>query len=223
MNQQLRSIILRKMWLIATLLPLFLAGAVFLLMISKGDLVLQFQDYHTATSDQVVWLVNLLGDGWFVGAVAAALLLVSFRSFFVLAFSSIITSVVVQVCKRLVYYNELRPSRYFEEIGVALKEVPGIELSGLYSFPSGHTAAAFAMFVSLALLNKNKLLGLSFLALAIAVGFARVYLGQHFYVDVYFGALIGSVVAFIVYIALIRSSWFRKWWTRKSLVTIFKR
>jgi membrane-associated phospholipid phosphatase len=79
------------------------------------------------------------------------------------------------------------------------------------------------MFVSLALLNKNKLLGLVFLVLAIFVGVARVYLGQHFYGDVYAGAMIGTLSAFLIYIVLIQSRWYRKWWTRKSVTTVFKK
>jgi undecaprenyl-diphosphatase len=60
-----------------------------------------------------------------------------------------------------------------------------------FSFPSGHTCAAFA--VALALMGAPLGLGALFLALAIGIGASRIYLGAHFPLDVAAGALLGSV------------------------------
>ncbi|MEE4278768.1 MAG: phosphatase PAP2 family protein [Halieaceae bacterium] len=62
-----------------------------------------------------------------------------------------------------------------------------------FSFPSGHTSAAF-LFVTLLVLHLGPLL-LPLYGWAMAVGMSRVYLGVHFPTDTVMGAMLGSSVA----------------------------
>lgn len=61
------------------------------------------------------------------------------------------------------------------------------------SFPSSHTAVAFA--VACGLLLWNRRLGLAALVLAALIGFSRVYVGVHWPIDVALGAGVGVVAA----------------------------
>ncbi len=60
-----------------------------------------------------------------------------------------------------------------------------------FSFPSGHTAAAFA--VAVAFGGEPYALGPLALLLAVGIGLSRVYLGAHYPLDVGAGALLGAI------------------------------
>lgn len=60
-----------------------------------------------------------------------------------------------------------------------------------FSFPSGHTAAAFAVAVAFA--GAPFGLGIALFLLALGIAVSRVYLGAHYPLDVAAGAVIGSV------------------------------
>ena len=66
-----------------------------------------------------------------------------------------------------------------------------------YSFPSGHTAAAFAAAYSLYLSDKKK--GRGLLLCAAVMGFSRVYLLVHYPFDVIAGAALGMISAGFVH------------------------
>ena len=67
------------------------------------------------------------------------------------------------------------------------------------SFPSGHTAAAWFCFVWIALLANKRWPAILCGLWAWGVGISRVYLFQHFPVDVAFGAFIGISSSSIFY------------------------
>lgn len=59
-----------------------------------------------------------------------------------------------------------------------------------FSFPSGHTAAAFGVAVAFA--GEPHGLGPATLLLAVGIGLSRVYLGAHYPLDVAAGAVLGA-------------------------------
>ncbi len=68
-----------------------------------------------------------------------------------------------------------------------------------FSFPSGHTMTAFAVAIPLALFYPSLTIGLLFCAISIAI--SRILLGMHFLSDVLAGAMIGTGLGFLGYLA----------------------
>lgn len=64
------------------------------------------------------------------------------------------------------------------------------------AFPSGHTAAAFALAVSIWLHDKK--LGSVYLVAALLIGAARVAGNVHYPFDIIGGAAVGTILAFVV-------------------------
>lgn len=104
------------------------------------------------------------------------------------AVALIVTSVLVVVVKRTV--KRARPHH----------EVSAVAPPDRFSFPSGHTAAAFAL--ALATFGAVAWLAPLLILAAVLVAYARMYLGVHYPVDVAAGAAIGiftgSLVALVV-------------------------
>lgn len=77
--------------------------------------------------------------------------------------------------------------------------VEGVKIYNKFSFPSGHAATTFGFFICFALISKNKLIKILSLFLACLVGYSRIYLSQHFLIDIYFGSITGVIGGIIFY------------------------
>ena len=117
----------------------------------------------------------------------------------------ILSGVPVQILKS--YTDAPRPALFLKGINYD-HFVDGVTLHNYNSFPSGHTASAFALAVILAIYLKNKRVGLLLLFLAAMVGYSRIYLSQHFMEDVFIGSLIGVLTGVAAYFFL--EKWIQK-------------
>ncbi len=97
-----------------------------------------------------------------------------------------------------------RPYTHFQNIGKSdqVVVVPGVALNrGKTSFPSGHTMSAFGLYCMLALLSggKNRDLLLTLAVLSVLTGVSRIFLVQHFLIDVIGGAILGMMISTLVW------------------------
>jgi membrane-associated phospholipid phosphatase len=70
----------------------------------------------------------------------------------------------------------------------------------------------------LALFTKNKWIEFLLFSIALIVGYSRVYLSQHFFIDIYAGSIIGVSTTLVIYF-LFRN--LKAQWLDKSLINSF--
>jgi undecaprenyl-diphosphatase len=61
----------------------------------------------------------------------------------------------------------------------------------MYGFCSSHAANSFALAMAVYLLNKNKWVGFILFFWAFLISYSRIYLGAHYPLDVFVGAILG--------------------------------
>ena len=106
-------------------------------------------------------------------------------------------SLVSQFLKSEFFNLEPRPVTYFNATPGVLHHVPGVELWTYNSFPSGHTITAFSIALTLLYLLQPRRIWVWTVILfiwACSVGYSRMYLAEHFFKDIYGGAIIGVVI-----------------------------
>lgn len=112
----------------------------------------------------------------------------------------LVSSIVTQGLKRVV--KRERPY-------VTYSDIHKLDVGGGYSFPSGHTSAAFSTATSLSLLYPKWYVIAPVYLYAGLVGYSRVYEGVHYPSDVLAGAIVGAGGAWLSYKA-------EKWMDRRS-------
>jgi membrane-associated phospholipid phosphatase len=202
-------------------IPIFVLLLILVLTHSKAFIHMAMNSFHTPFLDILMRYWTLLGDGIILIVFILALTMVSFRYFFTALAAFIFGGVSVQFFKRVFFSDFPRPMKYFEmnSADFELYLVPGVELSSWFSFPSGHTATAFAVFFALALLTRSKIGQAGLLLLAIGVGYSRVYLSQHFLMDVVAGSFLGIIMGWLAW-RLFRN--IDRAWMDRSLNNIIK-
>ena len=114
---------------------------------------------------------------------------------------------IVSWLKHIVFSDFMRPAVILEE--EHLHFVRGLHINKKFSFPSGHTTAAFTYFFFFALTQKTNWLKILSLVTAVLVGASRIYLAQHFLEDVVVGSILGVTIATLGYM-IISERWLAK-------------
>ena len=206
-------------FLVPTLVLALVLG-IALLLVPKAELHLALCQPHTACMDQLVPLFTNLVD-WL--PYLSVLLLLFYRAGWAtfLASNLLLTTLIVQPIKHIV--NAPRPLTWFAEHmpGQTLPLVDDIRMNLWLSFPSGHTATFFAFFFSLSVIccaenikGKNILSFLCFLCATFGA-YTRIYLSQHFALDIFAGILIATLSTLLLYYFLVLKTKNTQFWTWK--------
>ena len=208
-------ITLKKAKLFLILYFIFIVvGGLLLVLYDKTSIHLAFNNLHTNFLDYFFKYITFFGDGLIIIPLVVIYLFTRYRYAIILAVAYVSSGLFVQLFKRFFMPHCVRPVKYFDGLE-SLNLVEGVKVYGNHSFPSGHTATAFAVFLCLSLFVKAEKLKVLFFIIAFMVAISRVYLSQHFFIDVWAGSLFGVVFALLSYHFLINVK--AKWMDKRIL------
>ena len=176
---------------IAQLLSLSLAASLFSMSLfwGKNEAFLYLNANLGLIADKVFEYSSYLAEGWIW--IPYFIVLVGFfkkdTAFILMNF--LVSTLLTQFAKNYIFNTAMRPMASGLD-ATQIHTVPGVEIHTFNSFPSGHTATAFTLFLLTTYLFPNKYAFVIFLFYALACSYSRVYLAQHFPLDLAGGIVV---------------------------------
>lgn len=157
----------------------------------KSELFLVLNGNMGIIADYLFVFFTALGDGslWAVLLLLTLFILKRKDAWPLLVSSFILSTAFTQICKYWIIPREPRPWTAITDHSL-FHHVSFVEPLLISSFPSGHTATAFSIYLVLCLLIKKRWWIMTGFLYAVLVGYSRVYLAQHFPFDVAAGIIV---------------------------------
>ncbi len=177
----------------------------FVLWLSDIDarLLLIVNGAHSPFFDSVMWCIS---GRWIWVPFYAVLAYLLFRRMswkrasICLVTIGLIILAADQTCATLIRpeIGRLRPANLNNPLSSFVHVVNGYR-GGRYGFPSCHAANTFALAVFMSLVIRHKWFTVMMFSWAFIVSYSRMYLGVHYFGDLFCGATIGSLFAVLFY------------------------
>lgn len=177
----------------------------FILWLSDIDarLLLIVNGAHSPFFDSVMWCIS---GRWIWVPFYAVLAYLLFRRMswkrasICLVTIGLIILAADQTCATLIRpeIGRLRPANLNNPLSSFVHVVNGYR-GGRYGFPSCHAANTFALAVFMSLVIRHKCFTVMMFSWAFIVSYSRMYLGVHYFGDLFCGATIGSLFAVLFY------------------------
>jgi membrane-associated phospholipid phosphatase len=196
----------------------FILLLLFCFFTSKSNGFLLINHYHNETLDSFFTMFTNVGNGLFIVALMLFMLIRKKTGWALqIGMGFLLSGLLVQLMKH--YIPSPRPKIFFPS--GSIHYIVGVTGTGYSSFPSGHTASIFMLTTLLTLYFPGRKPGLFFLIIAVLTGYSRVYLSQHFPIDVLAGSLTGVLMALVVYLLFPLKSFEKKFpkneWEQQSI------
>lgn len=131
-------------------------------------------------------------EGWVWIPYLSVVVVLFKKDFKLIILNFLLSTLITQVPKNFIWNKVSRPIAS----GIPLDDihtVPGVVMHSWNSFPSGHTATAFTLFLLTVYLFPTKWVFAVGVIYAIICAYSRVYLGQHFPMDLGGGMLVAVI------------------------------
>lgn len=163
---------------------------------NKGDIIIFFSENRMPEINYFFRFMSFIVEPWFFIVLGIIFVFIDYRNSILIGLVGISCLLLSYLLKML--FSQPRPNLYFEKLGIwgDLKIVDNyIAATGLTSFPSGHTMAAFALFFILTIIISRAYFSVFAILAAVLSGLSRIYLMNHFLEDVVVGSMIGLLIA----------------------------
>lgn len=159
------------------------------------ELLYTLENIRTPLLDTVMGLVtNLGGEAVFIAAAIIVFWCLSKSCGYYMMTVGFAGTIINQFLK--LWFRIPRP--WVKDPGFTIVESARAEATG-YSFPSGHTQNAFAVFGAPARYFKSTALRIVLVLLIALTAFSRMYVGVHTPLDVGVSLIVGTVLVFVIY------------------------
>ncbi|MCW3078268.1 MAG: rane-associated phospholipid phosphatase [Bacteroidetes bacterium] len=196
-------------WYILTMYLLCLCFSAYFIL-SYGKIAVHIylnQLVGNSVTDSFFYYLTYLGDGRIMPFLIIIILLYNVRLGIYTAVTFFCAIIITTILKNYFYDEVMRPFHVFQwTVHTPLNYVNKDDLYIHNSFPSGHATQAFAIFMCLVFYSKRAEVKLLFFALALFTAFSRVYLSQHWLVDITVGSLIGTLCSILFYYVFIEKN-----------------
>ena len=168
-----------------------------LLLLPKGQIVYNFNLFEFPYFFNFFKYITYLGDGIFIPILLILFFFISKkrkRNFRLISFiiSCILMVIIVWSLKHLIFDDLSRPFNFFVSKPESwLINDFNLSFHKHKTFPSGHTATATIFGLYLMEFTQNKFKKFFIYLMILLVGASRIYLFQHFFIDVFIGFYIG--------------------------------
>ena len=159
------------------------------------ELLYALESIRTPFLDKLMGLVtNLGGEAVFIVAAIVVFWCLSKSCGYYMMTVGFAGTIINQFLK--LWFRIPRP--WVKDSNFTIVESARAEATG-YSFPSGHTQNAFAVFGAPARFFKNTALRIVFILLIALTAFSRMYVGVHTPLDVGVSLIVGTILVFVIY------------------------
>ena len=185
-----------------------LAMGILVLSLGKNGAFQLINSHHNEIADQFFKYFTHYGDGIMWAPLGLFCFFYRRKYFVAVVAGVLISTILAQFLKRVVYPDELRPITYLSDT-FPVHQIAGIEMRRVHSFPSGHSTTAFTMALIMAYMINKKAWSIILPLLATLAAYSRVYLAQHFPTDILAGMCIGilsAILSLLIYRSFINYS-----------------
>ena len=208
----MKALILKHKGYFIPFIFFFITGLIIVVSNEKTAIHQLMNGWNNVYGDTVMPSLTYLADGATLAIISIIFLLWRVKAGLYIGLSGALSGLITQILKRNVFNDHFRPSRVFESFpDIHLHFVDGVHMHTMYSFPSGHTTAAFAMTFALAVIIQNKIADWLLFFTGLLLAYTRIYLSQHFLEDVVAGSFVGLSTAMILAITFYLKPLSAKW------------